>query len=88
MKDKKGLLNVSSKPVIICNTNNIILHITETVKEVHAFTKISKSCITKMLKMNNEYAGYKLAYANKDIVQSLQKCKSSTLTAFVGQIYA
>ena len=88
MKDKKGLLNVSSKPIIICNINNIILHITETVKEVHTFTKISKSKITKMLKMNNEYAGYKLAYANKDIVRSLQKCKSSTLKAFVGQIYA
>jgi hypothetical protein len=88
MKDKKGLLNISSKPVIICNTDNIILHITETVKEVYTFTKISKSKITKMLKMNNEYAGYKLAYANEDIVQSLQKCKSSTLKAFVGQIYA
>jgi hypothetical protein len=25
---------------------------------------------------------------NEDIVQSLQKCKSSTLKAFVGQIYA
>lgn len=35
-----------------------------------------------------EVAGYKLVYANKDIVQSLQKCKSSTLKAFVGQIYA
>jgi hypothetical protein len=41
-----------------------------------------------MLKMNKEVAGYKLVYANKDIVQSLQKCKSSTLKAFVGQIYA
>jgi hypothetical protein len=87
MKDKKGLLNPTSKPVIICDINNIILHITETVKEVHFFTKLSKTCITKMLKLNKEIAGYKLVYANKDIVQSLQKCKSSTLHTFVGQQY-
>lgn len=87
MKNKKGLLNKSSRPVLILNTKNIILNIAESVREVHIITELSRSCVTKMLKMNKEVAGYKLAYANEDIVQSLQKCKSSTLTAFVGQIY-
>lgn len=35
-----------------------------------------------------KYFYLKLAYANEDIVRSLQKCKSSTLRAFVEQIYA
>jgi predicted GIY-YIG superfamily endonuclease len=87
MKGKTGILNQGSKPVIICDINNIILHITETVKEVRSFTKLSKTCVNKMLKTNKEIAGYKLVYANKDIVQSLQKCKSSTLNTFVGQQY-
>lgn len=88
MKGKLGLQNATSKPVLILNTENVILNITESVREVSPITKLSKSCITNMLKMNKEVAGYKLVYANEDIVQSLQKCKSSTLTAFVGQIYA
>jgi hypothetical protein len=88
MKDKKGLLNKSSKPVLILNTENVILNIAESVREVHPVTKLSRTCIANMLKMNKEVAGYKLVYANEDIVQSLQKCKSSTLKAFVGQIYA
>jgi hypothetical protein len=88
MKNKKGLLNKSSRPVLILNTESIILNIAESVREVHLITKLSRSCIAKMLKLNKEVASYKLAYANEDIVQSLQKCKSSTLTAFVGQIYA
>lgn len=87
MKNKKGLLNSTSKPVLILNADNIIINITETVKEVSFITKLSKSCINKMLKLNKEIASYKLAYANKDIVQSLQKCKSSTLKAFIGQKY-
>ena len=88
MKGKLGLQNPNSKPVLILNTENVILNITGSVKEVAFITKLSKSCINKMLKLNKEVAGYKLAYANEDIVQSLQKCKSSTLKAFVGQIYA
>ena len=88
MKGKLGLQNSTSKPVLILNTENVILNITESVKEVTFITKLSKSCVTNMLKMNKEVAGYKLVYANEDIVQSLQKCKSSTLKAFVGQIYA
>lgn len=88
MKNKKGLLSKFSKPILILNSNNIITHIVDCVKDVPAITKLSRSCITNMLKMNKEVAGYKLAYANKDIVQSLQKCKSSTLLTFVGQIYA
>jgi hypothetical protein len=72
----------------LLNTQNVILNITESVKEASLITKLSKSCVTNMLKMNREVAGYKLVYANEDIVQSLQKCKSSTLKAFVGQIYA
>ena len=88
MKGKLGLQNVTSKPVLMLNTQNVILNITESVKEVSLITKLSKSCVTNMLKMNKEVAGYKLVYANEDIVQSLQKCKSSTLKAFVGQIYA
>lgn len=88
MKGKLGLQNATSKPVLILSIENVILDITESVKEVGFITKLSKSCVTNMLKMNKEVAGYKLVYANEDIVQSLQKCKSSTLTAFVGQIYA
>lgn len=88
MKGKSGLKNPKSRPVLILNTKNVILNITESVKETHNITKLSRSCIFNMLKMNKEVAGYKLAYANEDIVQSLQKCKSSTLKAFVGQIYA
>jgi hypothetical protein len=85
MKGKTGLLNKTSKPIIILNTENVILTITESVKEVVIYTKLSRQCVSNMLKMNKEVAGYKLAYANKDIVQSLQKCKSSTLFTFVGQ---
>jgi hypothetical protein len=85
MKDKTGLLNSTSKPIVILNTNDTIITITESVREVKEIINLSKSCIEKMLKMNKEVAGYKLAYANKDIVQSLQKCKSSTLLTFVGQ---
>ena len=88
MKGKLGLQNPTSKPVLILSIENVILDITESVKEVAFITKLSKSCVTNMLKMNKEVAGYKLAYANEDIVQSLQKCKSSTLIAFVGQIYS
>lgn len=88
MKGKLGLQNATSKPVLILNIENVILDITESVKEVSLTIKLSKSCVTNMLKMNKEVAGYKLVYATEDIVQSLQKCKSSTLTAFVGQIYA
>lgn len=88
MKGKLGLQNATSKPVLILNTENVILNITESVREVALITKLSKSCVNNMLKMNKEVAGYKLAYANEDIVRSLQKCKSSTLRAFVGQIYA
>lgn len=88
MKNKKGLLNYKSKPVIILNTENIILDISESVRDIPNIIKLSTSCVYNMLKTNKEVAGYKLVYANKDIVQSLQKCKSSTLKAFVGQIYA
>jgi len=88
MKGRLGLQNVASKPVLILSTENVILNIAESVRDVSLITKLSKSCVTKMLKMNKEVAGYKLAYANEDIVRSLQKCKSSTLRAFVGQIYA
>ena len=88
MKGKLGLQNVTSKPVLVLSTQNVILNITESVKEASLITKLSKSCVTNMLKMNREVAGYKLVYANEDIVRSLQKCKSSTLKAFVGQIYA
>lgn len=88
MKNKRGLQNSRSKPVLILNTENVILNIAESVTEVSFIIKLSKSCIINMLKMNKEVAGYKLVYANEDIVQSLQKCKSSTLAAFVGQIYA
>jgi predicted GIY-YIG superfamily endonuclease len=88
MKGRLGLQNPTSKPVLILNTENVILNIAESVRDVTFITKLSKSCVTKMLKMNKEVASYKLVYANEDIVQSLQKCKSSTLTAFVGQIYA
>jgi hypothetical protein len=85
MKNKKGLLNATSKPIIIFDTDDLIITITESVREVRDILKLSRSCVTNMLKMNKEVAGYKLAYANKDIVQSLQKCKSSTLLTFVGQ---
>jgi len=85
MKGKTGLLNKTSKPIIILNKENVILTITESVKEVVTYTKLSRQCVSNILKMNKEIAGYKLAYANKDIVQSLQKCKSSTLLTFVGQ---
>ncbi len=88
MKNKKGILNVISKPVLILNTENVILNIAESVKDVSIITKLSRSCVANMLKMNKEVAGYKLVYANEDIVQSLQKCKSSTLIAFVGKVYA
>lgn len=87
MKDKKGLLNSTSKPIIILDTEDLIINITESVKEVSNILKLSKSCVNNMLKMNKKVAGYKLVYANKDIVQSLQKCKSSTLNTFVGQQY-
>ena len=87
MKGKTGLKNSTSKPIIILNTKNVITHITESVREVSYIIKLSKSCIFKMLKMNKEVASYKLVYANEDIVQSLHKCKSSTLKAFVGQKY-
>lgn len=88
MKNKLGLQNVASKPVLILNNENVILNIAESVREVSFIIKLSRSCIANMLKMNKEVASYKLVYANEDIVQSLQKCKSSTLKAFVGQIYA
>lgn len=87
MKNKKGLLNKTSKPILVLNNTNTILTITESVKEVSNYTGLSRSCVSNMLKMNKEVKGYKITYANKDIVQSLQKCKSSTLTAFVGQQY-
>ena len=85
MKDKKGLLNLASKPIIILNIENVVINITESIREVVTYTKLSRQCVSNMLKMNKEVAGYKLVYANKDIVQSLQKCKSSTLLTFVGQ---
>ena len=88
MKDQLGLQNSTSRPVIILNTENVILNIAQSVREVSLIIKLSRSCVANMLKMNKEVAGYKLVYANEDIVRSLQKCKSSTLTAFVGQTYA
>jgi hypothetical protein len=88
MKGKLGLQNVTSKPVLILDTENVILNIAESVREVSELTTLSRRTVSKLLKENKDFAGYKLAYANEDIVQSLQKCKSSTLKAFVGQIYA
>jgi hypothetical protein len=88
MKGKLGLQNVTSKPVLILDTENVILNIAESVREVSELTTLSRRTVSKLLKGNKDFAGYKLAYANEDIVQSLQKCKSSTLKAFVGQIYA
>jgi hypothetical protein len=88
MKGKLGLQNVTSKPVLILDTENVILNIAESVREVSELTTLSRRTVSKLLKENKDFAGYKLAYANEDIVQSLQKCKSSTLRAFVGQIYA
>ena len=85
MKGKKGILNTNSKPILVLDSNNIILTITESIREVSDYTKLSRSCVNNMLKMNKEVKDYRLVYANKDIVQSLQKCKSSTLKAFVGQ---
>ena len=85
MKGVGGLKHHSSRPVIITNSENIILTIVESVKESIYFKGLSKSCVEKMLKENKEVANYKLVHASKDIVQSLQKCKSSTLKAFVGQ---
>lgn len=87
MKGKKGLKNPTSKPVLILNSKNIIINISESVKEASFITKLSKSCVSKMLKTGKIVNDYKLLYANEDIVQSLQKCKSSTLKAFVGQFY-
>jgi hypothetical protein len=87
MKNRKGLLNATSRPVLILNKKNVILNIAESVRDSANITGFSRSCVANMLKMNKEVAGYKLAYANEDIVQSLQKCKSLTLKAFVGQIY-
>lgn len=86
MKGKKGLLNKKSKPIII-TYNNIITHICESVNESFDLIPFSHSFINKMLKMNLEVNNYKIYYANKDIVQSLQKCKSLTLNTFVGQNY-
>lgn len=87
MKNKSGLQVKCSKPVIIIDSNNIILHISESVKDSIYFTKFSKSFTYKMLKTKTEINNIKLIYASEDIVQSLQKCKSSTLKTFVGQKY-
>lgn len=86
MKGKTGLLNKISRPVII-TYNDIIIAICESVKESFTILPFSKTFINKMLKMNLEVNNYKIYYANKDIVQSLQKCKSLTLNTFVGQKY-
>lgn len=86
MKGKTGLLNKISKPVII-TYNDIIIAICESVKESFTILSFSKTFINKMLKMNLKVNNYKIYYANKDIVQSLQKCKSLTLNTFVGQKY-
>lgn len=86
MKGKTGLEHPSSRPVVITDLNNVILTITESVKEAVDFTNLSKSCIEKVLKKSQTVSNYRLLYASEDIVQSLQKCKSSTLKAFVGQI--
>lgn len=86
MKGKTGLLNKISRPVII-TYNDIIIAICESVKDSFTILSFSKTFINKMLKMNLEVNNYKIYYANKDIVQSLQKCKSLTLNTFVGQKY-
>jgi hypothetical protein len=86
MKGKTGLQSKTSKPVII-TYNNIISTICESVTESFTILPFSKSFINKMLKMNLEINNYKIYYANKDIVQSLQKCKSLTLNTFVGEKY-
>lgn len=86
MKGRKGLLSSNGRPVIIV-LNDIIVSITESVKEVPDITRLSLTCISNMLRKSKEVNSYKLFYANKDIVQSLQKCKSSTLQTFVGQKY-
>jgi hypothetical protein len=85
MKRIKSLDHHSSRPVIVLNSEDIILTISDSVKDSILFTKLSKSCVNKILKHNIEIANFKLIYASEDIVQSLQKCKSSTLKTFVGQ---
>jgi NUMOD1 domain len=86
MKGKRGLQCKNSKPIIITH-NDIIINICESVAESFTILPFSKSFINKMLKTSIKVNNYKLYYANKDIVQSLQKCKSLTLSTFVGQIY-
>lgn len=86
MKGKTGILCKISRPVVI-TYNNIIIDVCESVKDSINVLPFSKSFINKMLKMKLEVKNYKIYYANKDIVQSLQKCKSQTLNTFVGQIY-
>jgi hypothetical protein len=87
MKGKFGSNNPGSKTIVITNANNVIVNILGSIIEVIESLPLSKSMIYKMLSTNKEVNNYKLFYANKDIVQSLQKCKSSTLKTFVGQQY-
>lgn len=86
MKGKIGISNPGSKPIIVTK-DNVIVTILESVKEAIKYSGVSKSFMNKVLKRGLQLKGCNFYYANKDIVQSLQKCKSSTLKTFVGQQY-
>ena len=82
---KLGNKNPMSRPIIIVNSENVIINIAESVTESAKLTNLHICTVTKILRHNLKNKNFKLFYASEDIVQSLQKCKSSTLKAFVGQ---
>jgi hypothetical protein len=87
MSGKSGLQVRQSRPVLIMNSDNVILDVTESVKEVYGVIKLSRSCIEKMLKLNKEVNNYKLAYATQEIVDNIKKDKEQTLNQIKGTIY-
>ena len=87
MLGKKGLEVTKSRPVIITNKENIVLTVTETVKLVRDFTKLSRSAVDHILHLRRTSKNYNLFYATEEIKQLLKQDKDALLNSMVGKPY-
>lgn len=87
MLGKKGLEVRTSRPVIVANKENIVLTVTETVKLVQDFTKLSRSAVDHILHQRRTNENYNLFYASEEIKQLLKQDKNALLSSMVGKPY-
>lgn len=87
MLGKQGLEITTSRPVVITDKENIVLTVTETVKLVKDFTKLSRSAVDHILHLRRTNKNYNLFYATEEIKELLKQDKNALLNSIVGKPY-